>query len=90
LDWQIISIKTSINLERKRGNQDEPGSNPVPTLILAGAKDSLPLDWERRYASQIKGCRFEVWEEDGHLIPLDSPQRVGDLLVSFIEHVSKE
>lgn len=61
----------------------------VPTLILAGAKDSLPLGWERRYASQIEGCRFEVWENDGHMIPLDSPQELVDLLVSFIEDVSK-
>jgi pimeloyl-ACP methyl ester carboxylesterase len=62
----------------------------VPTLLLAGAKDPHFLsDWEWRYASQIEGCRFEVWEDGGHMMPLDSPQRLVDLLVSFIEDVSK-
>ena len=54
------------------------------------AKDPHMLsDWEWRYASQIEGCRFEVWEDGGHMMPLDSPQRLVDLLVSFIEDVSK-
>ncbi len=63
----------------------------VPTLILAGAKDPHFLsDWEWRYASQIKGCRFEVWENGGHMMLLDRRQRLFDLLVSFIEDVSEE
>ncbi len=62
----------------------------VPTLILAAAEDFYcPPDLERRYVSQIEGCRFEVWEDGGHMMPLDSPQRLVDLLVSFIEDVNK-
>ncbi len=62
----------------------------VPTLILAAADDPYgPPDLEWRYASQIEGCRFEAWAYGGHMIPLDSPQRLVDLLVSFIEDVSK-
>jgi len=62
----------------------------VPTLILAGAKDILPLDWERRYANAISGSRFEVWEDGGHMLPQESPQEFVDLLTSFIEDVSEE
>jgi len=62
----------------------------VPTLILAGAKYILPLDWERRYANAISGSRFEVWEDGGHMLPQESPQEFVDLLTSFIEDVSEE
>ncbi len=61
----------------------------VPTLIVAGAKDDLPVEWERRYANEIKGCRFEVFEDSGHYIPIESPQKFVDLLTRFIKGVSK-
>ena len=64
------------------------GDIAVPTLIVAGAKDDLPVDWERRYASAINGCRFEVLENDGHFLPQESPQKFVDLLTSFIKDVS--
>ena len=73
----------STNLEPQLGNIR------VPTLIVAGAKDDLPIDWERRYANEINGCRFEVWEDDGHFLPIESPQKFVDLLTSFIKGVSK-
>jgi pimeloyl-ACP methyl ester carboxylesterase len=74
------------------GTDLEPqlGDIIVPTLILAGAKDILPLDWERRYANAISGSRFEVWEDGGHMLPQESPQEFVDLLTSFIEDVSEE
>jgi len=80
VDWMI-----GTNLEPELRNIR------VPTLILAAADDLFgPPDLEWRYASQIEGCRFEAWAYGGHMIPLDSPQRLVDLLVSFIEDVSKE
>jgi pimeloyl-ACP methyl ester carboxylesterase len=64
------------------------GSIAVPTLIVAGGMDDLPIDWERRYANQITGCRFEVLEGCGHFIPMDRPREFVDLLTSFITGVS--
>jgi len=61
------------------------GDIKVPTLIMAGAKDDLPVDWERRYADAIDGCRFELFENIGHFIPMESPQKFIDLLTSFIK-----
>ena len=72
----------STNLEPQLGNIR------VPTVIAAGAKDDLPVDWERRYANAIDGCRFEVFEDDGHMLPMESPQKLVDLLTSFIKGVS--
>ena len=64
------------------------GGIRVPTLIMADAKDDLPLEWERRYANAIDGCRFEVFENDGHFIPVDNPQKLVELLIGFINDVS--
>jgi len=66
------------------------GDIMVPTFIVVGAKDRLPLDWQRRYASAIKGCRFEILDDVGHMIPYESPQKLVDLITSFIKDVSKE
>jgi branched-chain amino acid transport system permease protein len=64
------------------------GDIRVPTLIVPGAKDTIPLDYTKRTANGIKGCRFEVFEDAGHFPPLETPQEVVDLLTSFIEDVS--
>jgi pimeloyl-ACP methyl ester carboxylesterase len=73
---------TSTNLEPQLRNIR------VPTVIVAGEKDDLPIDWERRYADAIDGCRFEVIEDCGHFIPVDRPQEFVDLLTSFIRDVT--
>ena len=80
---QCIDFWFSTNLEPQLGDIR------IPTLIVASAKDMLPLDFERRYANAINGCRFEVWEDNGHMIPQESPQEFVDLLTSFIKDVSK-
>jgi pimeloyl-ACP methyl ester carboxylesterase len=72
----------STNLEPQLGNIR------VPNIIVAGAKDDLPIDWERRYANEINGCRFEVLEDDGHFLPMESPQKFVDLLTDFVTEVS--
>lgn len=75
---------TSTNLEPKLGDIR------IPTLIIAGAKDDLPVDWERRYANAIGVCRFELIEDSGHFIPMDNPQKLADLLTIFIKDVSRQ
>lgn len=72
----------STNLEPQLGGIE------VPTLIVAGGKDDLPIDWERRYANEINGCRFEVLEDSGHFVPMEKPEEFVDLLTSFIRDVS--
>jgi pimeloyl-ACP methyl ester carboxylesterase len=81
---QVIDFWFFADLETQLGDIG------VPTLILAGAQDDIPLDMQTRYASAIKGCRFEVWEDYGHYIPQESPQEFVDLLTSFVEDVSQE
>jgi len=61
----------------------------VPTFIVAGEIDRIPLDFERRYADAIKGCRFEILKDVGHMMPYETPQRLVNLLTGFIKDVSK-
>ena len=80
---QVMDFWFSTDLEPQLGDIR------IPTLIVAGAQDDIPLDLQRLYANAIKGCRFEVWEDDGHYIPQERPQEFVDLLTSFIKDVSK-
>jgi pimeloyl-ACP methyl ester carboxylesterase len=36
-------------------------------------------------ANSIKGCRFEIFEDAGHFVPQETPQKVVDVLTSFIK-----
>ena len=64
------------------------GEIKVPTLIVAGGKDFIPLDALRRTASGMPGCRLEVFEENGHMLHMESPERFVELLTGFITEVS--
>ena len=71
------------------GLEPRLGDIRVHTLILVGAKDPTSPAASRRDANGIKGCRFELFEDAGHFIPIESPQKFVDLLTSFIKGVSK-
>jgi pimeloyl-ACP methyl ester carboxylesterase len=70
------------------GLEPRLGDISVPTLIVAGAKDPTPPNVQGLDANAIEGCRFEVFEDAGHFIPYESPQKLVDLLTSFIKDVS--
>ena len=65
------------------------GEIKVPTLIFAGGKDFIPLDATRRTADGIKGARLEVFEENGHMLHMESPQSFVELLTDFITKVGR-
>ncbi len=76
---EVYAWMLSSNLEPRLGDIR------VPTLIMAGAKDMIPIDAIRHDANRIKGCRFEVFENRGHLLPIESPQKFVNLLTNFIK-----
>jgi pimeloyl-ACP methyl ester carboxylesterase len=67
----------------------EPSPRPpvrVPTLGVCGAKD-IALLAERIAASgrHVSGpWRFELFEDAGHWIPLERPERLNQLLIDFL------
>jgi len=64
------------------------GQIRVPTLIVAAGKDAISLNAIRRTANGIPGCHFEVFEENGHQLHNESPQRFGGLLTTFVKELS--
>jgi proline iminopeptidase len=57
----------------------------APTLVVAGAHDIVTSPAQsRRITSQVRGARFELFEDSGHFLFLDEPERftkiVGDWL----------
>jgi len=54
----------------------------APTLVLAGAEDpSAPPDHSRRLAAAIPGARLEVLAGAAHLLNIEAPEAVSELLL---------
>jgi 3-oxoadipate enol-lactonase len=61
------------------------GAITVPTLCLAGEADqSAPPDTLRAIASRISGARLEVVPQAPHMLFLEYPQVVADVLSNFL------
>jgi pimeloyl-ACP methyl ester carboxylesterase len=58
----------------------------TPALVVHGRHDRVvPLDCAEQYRDLLADARLEVVEDVGHLIDLEQPQRLADLLVDFAE-----
>lgn len=57
----------------------------VPTLIVTGHCDRVFRDPEviDRLAAQIPDHRREEWEDCGHMVPVERPERLAERLVAF-------
>ena len=59
----------------------------VPTLVITGEEDLdrvVPVETTRRYASMIRGARYEVMKDTGHLGVLTQPERFAQLVGDFV------
>ena len=66
------------------------GKLSLPTLIVVGDKDpSLPLSLqERMVAPFFTAPRIDVIENAGHLLPMEVPERLSDVIHDFVVHAS--
>ncbi|MCZ4304789.1 alpha/beta hydrolase [Zoogloeaceae bacterium G21618-S1] len=56
-----------------------------PTLIVCGRDDQVtPPEVHRELAARIPGARLEIIEECGHLVPLEQPEQVTELLRDWL------
>jgi pimeloyl-ACP methyl ester carboxylesterase len=56
----------------------------VPVVVLSGTRDQLVAHSNsRRLADVIEGARFEAFPDAGHMLPLETPDRVADMLEEF-------
>jgi pimeloyl-ACP methyl ester carboxylesterase len=75
----------------QRGIAERPDSIPtlktisVPTLIIAGEDDSVPLGEAELMRQNIAGSRLQVIPKAGHYAALEQPAEFGALLRSFLD-----
>lgn len=60
----------------------------LPTLILCGDEDLItPVRHSKRLHKEIPGSTLEVIEKAGHMVTLESPQRVNAAIRTFIREI---
>ena len=75
----------------QRGMAERPDSIPilatinVPTLILTGEQDSVPLSEFELMRRQIPASRLQAISDAGHYAALEKPQEFGRLLRTFFD-----
>jgi 3-oxoadipate enol-lactonase len=57
----------------------------VPTLLIAGDEDSIPLSEFELMRQQISGSRLQVISQAGHYAALEKPAEFGALLRTFLD-----
>jgi pimeloyl-ACP methyl ester carboxylesterase len=56
----------------------------TPALVIWGGADQIvPLDSGKQYAEILPNARLEIIEEAGHVVDLEEPQQVADLITAF-------
>jgi pimeloyl-ACP methyl ester carboxylesterase len=66
----------------------QAGKIVVPTLIICGAADKMiSLGAAEALQQQINGARLEVIRDAGHMVMLEKPDRVAELLEEFIDSI---
>lgn len=60
----------------------------VPTLILAGREDFIPLEVKKSCAREIPGARLEIIEDSGHATPADQAEIFNRVVVGFLTGAS--
>jgi pimeloyl-ACP methyl ester carboxylesterase len=77
--------------EVQRGMAERPDSVAtlatinVPTLLIAGSEDSVPLSEFELMRQHISGSRLQVISRAGHYAALEKPAEFGALLRTFFE-----
>ncbi|WP_417741769.1 alpha/beta fold hydrolase [Salipiger sp.] len=68
-------------LQRRRDQQGTLRKLRVPVTVVCGAHDTLHPEKRQSFLAElIPGAKLEVVEEAGHLLPLEAPDRLSDLI----------
>ncbi|MDQ1374287.1 MAG: hypothetical protein QOJ09_1625, partial [Actinomycetota bacterium] len=60
------------------------GELDIPSVVVVGARDRLtPPALSRRLANALPGARLAVLDDFGHMLPLEAPVELADLLESL-------
>ncbi|MDR6987965.1 rifampin ADP-ribosylating transferase [Paenarthrobacter nitroguajacolicus] len=88
-----LAMPASVWKESLRGFYEavpptKTGAISAPSLILWGAHDHLvPRHHQETLASRISGSRLKIYEETGHLVLWECPDRVAGDVTGFLANV---
>lgn len=60
------------------------GGSAVPTLVVHGSHDFVPVRMAERIAAEIPGARLEVLPDCGHFSYAEHPESVRDVICPFL------
>ena len=67
---------------------DQLGQINVRTIILCGAEDQMtPVAYSRYLNERIAGSTFQVFPDAGHMLMLERPAEVADVLGQFLDSI---
>jgi pimeloyl-ACP methyl ester carboxylesterase len=67
----------------------ERGTITAPTLVIGGGRDELlPGDEQQRLAAAIPGSQLVIYEDTGHLVLWECPERLAADLADFVRRLT--
>ena len=87
---QIVELDFSVLFkmmgeQRKHVTADFLSTIAAPTLILAGRKDLFtPPTVQQRMADLIPDSEIVWFDEGGHMLPIEEPERIADAMRDFM------
>jgi 3-oxoadipate enol-lactonase len=79
----------------QRGMAERPDSTPtlatitVPTLVLFGDEDDVPIAEGEAIRAGIRGAELRVIEKAGHYSPFEKPEEAGHILREWLERLPR-
>ena len=80
-------MATRVTLQQSMDFEPDCARITVPTLVISGEEDLdrvVPTGITRRYASLIRGARYEKMDRTGHLGVLTRPEQFAHLVSDFV------
>lgn len=89
---RAMGVRLGGEVFRRQSMLDRPGDLEraheirCPVLVVAAAQDRLrSLEEAREMAAAIPGAVLEIVEDSGHMIPIEAPQRLLEIVVPWLE-----
>lgn len=93
---RMMGVRLGGEAFRRQSMLERPGDLHLldrircPTLVVAAGHDRLrSLEESQELHAGIAGSEFSVIEDSGHMIPIEAPQALLDVIVPWLERVTR-
>lgn len=84
-------LHRDFNASNRFDGNAHAGKVRCPTLVVSGSEDRMtPPKYGRQLAQAIPGARFDILGGKGHMLPVEAPGEVRNLLLEFFEARSSQ